>query len=75
VELQLLPEAERSHDLAARALALGNVTVLATLEGQRAVLAARESLVRSRLEAALARVELERALGAPLGKRVTRATC
>ena len=66
VERELLPHAEHSHDLAQRSLALGSVTVLATLEGQRAVLAARESLVRSRLEAALAQVELERALGAPL---------
>ena len=66
VQHQLLPQAERGHDLAQRAMALGSVTVLATLEGQRAVLAARESLVRSRLEAALAHVELERALGAPL---------
>lgn len=68
VERVLLPQAEHGHDLAQRARELGSVTVLAALESQRAVLAARERLVRSRLDAALARVELERALGAPIAR-------
>jgi outer membrane protein, heavy metal efflux system len=67
VERELLPHAERSHELAQGAQALGSATVLAVLESQRAVLAARESMVEGRLEAALARIQLELVLGLPLG--------
>ncbi len=47
---------------------LASATTPTVLESQRVLLAAREALVRGRREAALARIELERALGAPLAR-------
>ncbi len=66
VERESLPAAEQGYAIAREAYELASVTTLAVLESQRALLAAREALVRGRLEVALTRIELERALGAPL---------
>jgi cobalt-zinc-cadmium efflux system outer membrane protein len=66
---ELLPQAERSLQLARKAHELGDTTVLAMLARQRAVLAARQHLLEALLEAARARVELERQSGGPLEKR------
>lgn len=63
---ELLPQAERGVVLAERAHELGDTTVLTLLEAQRAVLSARRAELATALEAALARIALEEALGAPL---------
>jgi outer membrane protein TolC len=62
----LLPEAERGATLAERAYALGDTQVLSLLEAQRVLIGARRIEIEARLEAALARIALERTLGAPL---------
>ncbi|TAH36797.1 MAG: TolC family protein [Planctomycetota bacterium] len=67
VQEDLLPQAEQSAALAKKAYELGDTTVLALLEAQRTVLEARRTLVDALLEAARSRIELERAVGAPLG--------
>jgi cobalt-zinc-cadmium efflux system outer membrane protein len=64
---ELVPQAERNAALAARAYELGDTTVLTLLQAQQAALEARRTEIDARLEAALARIELERAAGAPLG--------
>lgn len=66
IEAELLPEATRGLDLARRSFELGDATTTLLLESQRALVMARQALLDARLEAALARVELERQLGAPL---------
>ncbi|MGQ0553375.1 MAG: CusA/CzcA family heavy metal efflux RND transporter [Planctomycetota bacterium] len=63
---QLLPQAERSSALAQEAYGAGATTLLTLLEGQRASLDARRASNESRLDVALALLELELALGAPL---------
>ena len=62
----LVPQAERSVYLATRAYELGDTTVLTLLQAQRVALEARRTALEALLEAALARIELERAAGAPL---------
>jgi outer membrane protein TolC len=64
---ELVPQAVRGAALAQRAHELGDTTILAQLDAQRTLLGARRGAVAARLEAALARIELERAVGAPLG--------
>lgn len=64
---ELLPQAERSAALATRAFELGDTTVLTVLQAQRTLLEARRTALESLLEAVLARIELERVAGAPLG--------
>lgn len=64
VAVELLPQAERTADLARTAYDLGDTTLLPMLEGQRAVLQARRSRVEALLEAARARVDVERTAGA-----------
>jgi cobalt-zinc-cadmium efflux system outer membrane protein len=66
VEDEVLPQAERGMALAHRAYELGATTVLSLLEAETAVLTARSTIIDVRLEAALAMVDLERALGGPL---------
>lgn len=66
VSLELLPQAERAAELARTAYELGNTTLLPMLESQRAVLQARTSRVEALLEAARARVDVERNTGAAL---------
>lgn len=63
---ELVPQAERSAALAARAYELGDTTVLTLLAAQKAALAARRTRIDALLEAALARIDLERAFGGPL---------
>ncbi len=63
---QLLPQAERSAKLAEKAYQLGDTTVLTLLQAQAAVQAARRTLVEALLEAALTRIEVERAAGTPI---------
>lgn len=62
----LLPQAERGAALAAKAYELGDTTVLTLLQAQGAALEARRTALEARLGAALARIEVERAAGAPL---------
>jgi outer membrane protein TolC len=66
VSAELLPQAEAAAELARTAYDLGDTTLLTVLESQRAVLQARRSRVEALLEAAQARVDLERAAGAAL---------
>ena len=61
---ELLPQAERSFELARTSYDLGDTTLLALLESQRAVLQARSTRIEALLEAARTRVDLERAAGA-----------
>jgi outer membrane protein TolC len=63
---ELLPEAERAAELARAAWAAGDATLLALLDAERTLLRARATAVDAGLDAALARVALERALGGPL---------
>jgi cobalt-zinc-cadmium efflux system outer membrane protein len=63
---ELLPQAERGLQLARTSYDLGDTTLLALLESQRAALQARSTRVEALLEAARARVEIERAAGASL---------
>jgi cobalt-zinc-cadmium efflux system outer membrane protein len=63
---ELVPQAERSAALAARAYELGDATVLTLLQAQRHTLEAHRTRVAALLESALASSELERAAGAPL---------
>lgn len=65
---ELVPRAEHTAALAERAFELGDTTVLALLQAQRAALEARREAHEARLEAALAWIELERAAGAPLAE-------
>jgi cobalt-zinc-cadmium efflux system outer membrane protein len=65
-EEELVPQAERSAALAGRAYELGDTILLTLLEAQRSLLEARRAGIEGLLEAARARIELERALGAPL---------
>ena len=62
---QLLPQAERSAALARTAYESGNLTSIAVLESQRAALLARSARIDVLLEAAQARVDLERSATAP----------
>ncbi len=66
VKNELLPQAARSAELAKKSYELGDATVLSFLQTQRALLEARRMEIEARLEAAQLRIELERALGAPL---------
>ncbi len=63
---ELLPQAEESAVLAQRSYELGDTTVLVLLEAQRGALRARTTGIATRLEAARSRLEVERALGAPI---------
>lgn len=63
---ELRPQAERSALLAEKAYELGDTTVLTLLQAQKAVLEARRTEIETLLEAALSRIDLERAAGAPL---------
>jgi outer membrane protein, heavy metal efflux system len=65
-EHDLLPQAERGASLAEMAYELGDTTVLPLLQAQQAVLEARRVRIEALLEAAVARIEVERAAGAPL---------
>jgi outer membrane protein TolC len=65
-ESELLPQAVNTAALAEKAFELGDTTVLSLLQAQRAALDARRTALQTLLEAALARVELERAAGSPL---------
>jgi len=65
---ELVPQAERSASLAERAYELGDTTVLTLLQAQKAALEARRTAMEALLEAALSRIELERAAGFPLGE-------
>ncbi len=69
---ELLPQAEAAAALASRAYALGETTALALLDSQRALLQARQSAAAARAAAARAHLDLERALGAPLGASAPR---
>ncbi len=64
---ELVPQAERSASLAEKAYELGDTTVLTLLQAQKAALEARRTEIEALLEAALSRIELERAAGSPLG--------
>lgn len=63
---ELVPQAERSAALAEKAYELGDTTVLTLLQAQKAALEARRAAIDALLEAALSRIELERAAGSPL---------
>lgn len=63
---ELVRQAERGATLAERAYQLGDTTVLTMLQAQKAALEARRIVIESSLAAALARIEVERAVGAPL---------
>jgi cobalt-zinc-cadmium efflux system outer membrane protein len=63
---ELLPQAERSAALAREAYGLGDTTILPMLEAERTLSQARATGVEAELDAALALVELERAVGGPL---------
>ncbi|MCI0588392.1 MAG: TolC family protein [Planctomycetes bacterium] len=65
---ELVPQAERSASLAEKAYRLGDTTVLALLQAQRVALEARRTEIEALLEAALSRIDLERAAGSPLGE-------
>ncbi|MFN0245068.1 MAG: TolC family protein [Planctomycetota bacterium] len=62
---ELLPQAERSAELARVAYDLGSTTMLALLESRRAALLARQYRIEAFLVATQARIELECAIGAP----------
>jgi len=61
---ELLPQAERGLELARDSYSLGDTTLLAVLESQRAALQARSTRIEALLEAARTGVEVERAAGA-----------
>jgi outer membrane protein TolC len=63
---ELSPQAERSAALARTACDLGDTTVLPLLESERVVLIARQNRVEALMLAAKARIDVERATGAPL---------
>ncbi|MBI4882413.1 MAG: TolC family protein [Planctomycetes bacterium] len=63
---ELLPQAERSLELARESYSAGRTTLLALVEVQRQLLEARRGHVRLRLEAAVSSSELERVVGAVL---------
>ena len=63
---ELLPQAERSADLARRAFDSGGSTLMPLLEAQQVLLEAQSAEIDSALEAALSLVDLKRALGGPL---------
>ncbi|MGK0216844.1 MAG: cobalt-zinc-cadmium efflux system outer membrane protein [Planctomycetota bacterium] len=62
---EVLPQAERSLELARESYSAGRITILALIEVQRQLLAARRDHVDQRLEAADAAAELERVVGVP----------
>ncbi|MCB9508515.1 MAG: TolC family protein [Myxococcales bacterium] len=62
---RLVPQAESSEDLARRAFEAGQSTLLPWIDARRTLLTARVERIEATLEAALAGVELERALGGP----------
>ncbi len=64
---ELVPQALSTATLAEKAYELGDTTVLALLQAQGAALEARRTEIEALLEAALSRIELERAAGSPLG--------
>ncbi len=66
VEDEVLPQAERVMALARKAYDGGDTNLLTLLQAETAAITARATLVEARLLAALARVDLERALGGPL---------
>jgi cobalt-zinc-cadmium efflux system outer membrane protein len=66
-EDDLLPQAELGATLAGKAYELGDTTVLTLIQAQRAALEARRTVIEALLEAALSRIDVERAAGAPLG--------
>ncbi|MDP6518890.1 MAG: TolC family protein [Planctomycetota bacterium] len=63
---ELLPQAQRSLELARESYAAGRTTLLALVEVQRQLLDARRGLVALQLEAAVSMSELERAVGRTL---------
>ena len=63
---ELVPQAERGAALAEKAYELGDTLVLGLLQSQRARIEARRTRVAALFEAARARIELEKRLGAPL---------
>ena len=62
----LLPQAERSLELARESFASGRTTLLALVAVQRQLLEARRGHVTLRLEAATSSSDLERVVGAPM---------
>ncbi|MEW6072901.1 MAG: TolC family protein [Planctomycetota bacterium] len=64
---ELVPQAARAARLAEKAYELGETTVLTLLQAQKAALEARRTEIEALLEAALSRIDLERAAGSPLG--------
>ncbi len=62
----LLPQAERSLELARESFGSGRTTLLALIEVQRQLLEARRGHVTLRLEAATSVSDLERVVGAPV---------
>lgn len=66
----VLPQTQRSLDLAEESYSAGRTSILALVEMQRQLLDARRSHVTLQLEAAASAAELERALGAPLASQV-----
>ncbi len=70
---ELVPQAERNASLAEKAYELGDTTVLTLLQARKAALEARRTEIEALLEAALSRIELERAAGGPLGGSPDRA--
>ncbi|MFN0008805.1 MAG: TolC family protein [Planctomycetota bacterium] len=62
----LVPQARSTATLAATAYELGETTVLTLLQAQNASLQARRTEIEALLEAALSRIDLERAAGSPL---------
>ncbi len=60
---ELLPQAERSAELARVAYEMGSTTLLALLESRRASLLARQNRIDTLLEATQARIELQRVVG------------
>jgi len=64
---ELLPQAERNLEFAQDAYRVGQTSVLALLEAQRALLQARRDHVNVWTEAASAMAQLEKAVGVPLG--------
>ena len=65
---ELLPQAQRSLELAREAYAAGRTPLLALVEVQRQLLEARRGHVTLRLEAATSASDLERVVGAPLAE-------
>jgi cobalt-zinc-cadmium efflux system outer membrane protein len=63
---ELVPQADRSLALARTSYDLGDSTLLTLLESQRASLQARSANIEALLEAARARIDVERAAGASL---------